>query len=188
MENYRKGKNVEEEITKERIPIPGLPDDFIWMQVNGGSKIRNLLDVALKGFVEKGVIVWTGSGTAISKTISCAEILKRKHKAHQITKICYRKFEEYWEPLLPELDELVVVRDEPIIHILLSKNLLNTQEPGYQAPGAIDPSFKVQYDKQASSSRNPNNKNRNKPYTSKAPGQRSQPLQSQKNSQTQSQQ
>lgn len=60
--------------------------------MNGGSKIRNLLDVALKGFVEKGAIVWTGSGTAISKTISCAEILKRKHKAHQITKISYKKY------------------------------------------------------------------------------------------------
>lgn len=185
MENYRKGKNVEEEITKETIPIPGLPTNFIWMQVNGGSKIRNLLDVALKGFVEEGAVVWTGSGTAISKTISCAEILKRRHKAHQVTKISYRKFEEYWEPLLPELDQLVVVRDEPMIHILLSKNALNTEELGYQAPGEIDPSFKVQYEKQNTKSRHPNIRNRNKPYASNS-NQNNQPLRPQKKSQSQS--
>ncbi|KAK3908745.1 Ribonuclease P protein subunit p25-like protein [Frankliniella fusca] len=128
--------------------------------VHGGSKIRNLLDVALKGFVDQGAVVWTGSGPAISKTISCAEILKRKHKAHQITKISYRKYEEYWEPLVEELDELVVVRDEPIIHILLSKEPLNSQELGYQAPGEIDSSFRVAYEK------NNSNSTRNKPYTS----------------------
>lgn len=164
MENYRKGKNVEEELTRDKIPIPDLPNNFIWMQVHGGSKIRNLLDVALKGFVDQGAVVWTGSGAAISKTISCAEILKRKHKAHQITKISYRKYEEFWEPLLEELDDLVVIRDEPIIHILLSKEPLNTQELGYQAPGEIDSSFKVAYEKH--NSKSAGNKNRNKPYTS----------------------
>ena len=166
MENYRKGKNVEEEITRDKIPIPDLPQNFLWMQVHGGSKIRNLLDVAIKGFADQGVVVWTGSGAAISKTISCVEILKRRQRAHQITKIVYKKSEEFWEPLLPELDELVVVRDEPTIHILLSKDPLNSGESGYQAPGEIDPSFKTQYEKRKPQSKSSNNKNRNKPYPS----------------------
>lgn len=33
MENYRKGKNVEEPIEKEKIPIPNLPSNFLWMHV-----------------------------------------------------------------------------------------------------------------------------------------------------------
>lgn len=33
MENYSKGKNVEEPLERNKIPIPNLPDDFIWMQV-----------------------------------------------------------------------------------------------------------------------------------------------------------
>jgi hypothetical protein len=34
MMNYVKGKNVEEELTKEGIPIENLPKDFLWMLVS----------------------------------------------------------------------------------------------------------------------------------------------------------
>lgn len=34
MENYFKGKNVEEELRRESIPIKGMPDNFLWMQVS----------------------------------------------------------------------------------------------------------------------------------------------------------
>lgn len=49
---------------------------------------------------------------------------------------CYKcvcmpfRVEEFWEPQLEELDPLVVVREVPTIHILLSKDPLNTAEPG----------------------------------------------------------
>lgn len=33
MENYSKGKNVEEPLERDKIPIPNLPPDFLWMQV-----------------------------------------------------------------------------------------------------------------------------------------------------------
>lgn len=33
MENYTKGKSVEEPLDRERIPIPDIPKDFLWMQV-----------------------------------------------------------------------------------------------------------------------------------------------------------
>lgn len=134
MENYKKGKNVEEPLTKEKIPIKNLPENFIWMQVRGGSKMRNLLDYALKEFQTANSIVWTGSGTAIGKAISCAEIMKRKFTVHQINKICFRKVEEHWDPVLEDLDSLVVTREIPTIHILLSKDSLDATELGYQAP------------------------------------------------------
>nr|CAD7587674.1 unnamed protein product [Timema genevievae] len=112
--------------------------DMYWMecticpQVGAGSKMRSVLGFAMKSFKDERCIVWSGSGPAISKTISCAEIMKRRYKnTHQITKIGYRKVEEFWEPQIEDLDPLVVVREIPIIHILLSKDELNSEEPGY---------------------------------------------------------
>jgi ribonucleases P/MRP protein subunit RPP25 len=93
MQNYVKGKNVEEELTKEAIPIDNLPNDFLWMQVKGGTKVTNVIDFAKKA-VDDGEhrhIVWTGSGGGVGKTISCAEIMKRQYPMHQLTQLCYRK-------------------------------------------------------------------------------------------------
>lgn len=42
MENYRKGRNDEEPLEKLKIPIPDLPDDFLWMQAS--TKLQNLLN------------------------------------------------------------------------------------------------------------------------------------------------
>ncbi|XP_065156048.1 ribonuclease P protein subunit p25-like protein [Atheta coriaria] len=137
MENYKKGKNVELELEREQIPIDKLPKDFIWMHVRGGSKIRNLLTYALEKFPATDSLVWTGYGPAVGKTITCAEIMKRECglPVHQITKICYREIDEYWDPIIPELDQLVVKRKLPMIHILLSKERINDDQLGYQAPG-----------------------------------------------------
>lgn len=33
MMNYRKGRNVEEELTRNDIQIENLPEDFLWMHV-----------------------------------------------------------------------------------------------------------------------------------------------------------
>ncbi|KAF5285455.1 hypothetical protein FQR65_LT02295 [Abscondita terminalis] len=139
MENYSKGKNVEEALEKHKIPIPDLPDDFLWMQVRGGSKMRDLLSLALSQFEEKNAVVWTGFGPSVGKAISCAEIMKREYdnKLHQITKICYRIVQEYWDPKIPELEQLVVERKLPMVHILLSLSPLDPKELGYQGPGEL---------------------------------------------------
>lgn len=142
MDNYKKGKQVEDALDRNKIPIPNLPDDFVWMQVLNGSKMRNLLNFAMKAMDEGKPIVWTGSGPALGKAISCAEILKRKYKAHQISKVCYHKIEEHWDPCLPELDTLIVKREIPMIHIFISKEQLDINEAGYQAPGKYDAFWK----------------------------------------------
>lgn len=33
MMHYRKGKNTEEELTVDSVPIDNLPKDFLWMKV-----------------------------------------------------------------------------------------------------------------------------------------------------------
>ncbi|XP_066258166.1 ribonuclease P protein subunit p25-like protein [Euwallacea similis] len=141
MENYRKGKNVEEPMEKSKIPISSLPKEFLWMQVRGGSKIRNLLDYALKNFEQSKVVVWSGSGPSVGKSITCVEIMKREYKQqlHQINKICYTSVDEYWDPENPDLDQLVVKRKLPVVHICLSLEKLNENELGYQAPSEVIP-------------------------------------------------
>lgn len=44
MNNYRKGKNVEEPLDRNRIAIPNLPINFLWMQVRNISDTSTLLN------------------------------------------------------------------------------------------------------------------------------------------------
>jgi len=102
-----------EESPSTKVPIDNLPEKFLWMHVSPrsfrimvyyliftrlywkvkiGTKIRNVLDYALKEFPNYNSIVWTGVGYGIAKTISCAEIFKRKYEGlHQVTKLRYIK-------------------------------------------------------------------------------------------------
>lgn len=123
MNNYTKGRNEEEQWQKEKILISNLPTNFVWMKVSGSSKIRNLLEVAWKKFDKLPHLLWSASGGGITKAITCAEMTKRKYdnKLKQETKICYREMKEYWDPKTENLDQLVVIREVPAIHIYLYK-------------------------------------------------------------------
>ncbi|XP_067144136.1 ribonuclease P protein subunit p25-like protein [Centruroides vittatus] len=149
LENYTKSEVVE--IEGEIDPcFKGFIDDIICIKVKTGSKLQNILRFALKAFKDETnqQILFTGVGHAINKTITCAEITKRKFKdIHQITKINYKKVEEIWKPKIEELDSLKVIREIPAIYILLSKQPLNAEEPGYQAPGSSDAFWKKSEDK-----------------------------------------
>ncbi|XP_011881795.1 PREDICTED: ribonuclease P protein subunit p25-like protein [Vollenhovia emeryi] len=116
-----------EESTK--VPIHNLPERFLWMHVKSGTKIRNVLNVALKEFPNYNSVVWTGIGHGITKVITCAEIFKRKHEGlHQVTKLCYDSSENSKENVAAE-------NRTPKIHILLTKDIKDPTELGYQAPG-----------------------------------------------------
>lgn len=39
MENYKKGKNIEEPLDRDNISIPNLPFNFLWMQVFQNSHV-----------------------------------------------------------------------------------------------------------------------------------------------------
>lgn len=41
MENYKKGKNVEQELSEDSIPIENLPEKFLWMHVKFKKRIRS---------------------------------------------------------------------------------------------------------------------------------------------------
>merc|ERR1712142_775257 len=81
-------------------------------------------------------IIWEGRGDAVQKTITCAEIMKKKfgHSLHQITRVATMTIVETWNPRIDGLDAIRVKRHLPFIKILLSKEALDEDVNGYQAP------------------------------------------------------
>ncbi|XP_077071051.1 ribonuclease P protein subunit p25-like protein [Siphateles boraxobius] len=162
MENYRKARTVDQPCP---CPFPDLPSDTPEVRVKDGSKVRNLMRFALSRMEEKAPskdhpdtcegsevsvgsgenlcrqIVFTGVGQSVAKAITCVEIMKRRVRClHQHTKLAYRTVQEVWEPLEPEagLDSLTVSRNVPSVWVLLSRDPLDRNQPGYQAPGSFD--------------------------------------------------
>uniref|UniRef100_A0A8D0H494 Ribonuclease P and MRP subunit p25 n=1 Tax=Sphenodon punctatus TaxID=8508 RepID=A0A8D0H494_SPHPU len=142
MENFRKVKTSEE---ASPLPFPDLPPGVVEMKVKEGSKIRNLMGFAMgrMGLEDTRQIVFSGCGRAVTKTITCVEIMKRKLGGlHQITKVRYKTLLEVWEnqDLQPDgrAEHLTVHKNVPSICILLSKDPLDPNQMGYQPPEPRD--------------------------------------------------
>ncbi|XP_078055999.1 ribonuclease P protein subunit p25-like protein [Mustelus asterias] len=136
MDNYRKIRRTEEDSPP---PFADLPPDTVEMRVKEGSKIRNLMGFAMGRMELQGTrqIVFSGSGRAVTKTITCVEIMKRRIRGlHQITKLRYKALQETWEPREPGegTPNLTLLKNVPSICILLSKEPLDPNEAGYQPP------------------------------------------------------
>ncbi|EDO42899.1 predicted protein [Nematostella vectensis] len=94
--------------------------------IKSGSKIRTCVSHALNLLQQekKELIIITGSGPAVTKAITTAEIVKRKNKGlHQHNHLFFSKTEDLWEPKQEGLDNyqapgegtpLVKFRDEDI--------------------------------------------------------------------------
>lgn len=123
-------------------PIPGLGSGVLEMRVKEGSKIRNLLGFALSRLQTDGheaaasQVLFSGMGRAMTKTITCAEIMKRKVCGlHQVSKLQYKTVTELWESgESGQSVQMTVHKTVPSICILLSKEPLNPHELGYQPP------------------------------------------------------
>ncbi|NXG26083.1 RPP25 protein, partial [Grallaria varia] len=138
MENFRKVRTSEEEMP---LPFLDLSPDVVEMKVKEGSKIRNLMNFAMAQMELKGSrqIIFSGCGRAITKTITCVEIMKRKLGGlHQVTKVRYKTVLEVWEnqDLLSDgpAQNLTVHKNVPSICILLSRDPLDPNQMGYQPP------------------------------------------------------
>ena len=141
MDNYVKDCVLEVE-DQSGLPFGDYcPSNVIHMKVKSGTKVKNIIDYSVKHFVDNSSerqIVISGSADASNKVISCTEVLKQcvqnqlRQHLYQLTKICYKTFEEFWKPKDKDLDVLKVVRRIPQIFILLSKDSLNPNESGFQ--------------------------------------------------------
>jgi len=138
MEHYVKGQNVEPLESRETVldVFRGLPEDFIWMRVQAGSKLRNVAGAAERALAaaEDGgspspAAVFSGHGAAVGKVVSCLEIVKRKFPAYrQYNWLAERMTEEFWQPKEEEeggevqLDPLKVVRAAPQVSSILASS------------------------------------------------------------------
>ena len=125
MEHYYKGKNQEEVLTKENIPIMNLPENFAWSEVTGSSRVRTLVGSLSKMLKQEKSLVISGSGPNTTKAVTLAEIIKRRQKhVHERMTLGERVVQEFWEPKqeVEGPDTLVVTRRIPTIHILLDIN------------------------------------------------------------------
>ncbi|KAM9710648.1 uncharacterized protein ACNS7B_024503 [Menidia menidia] len=83
-------------------------------------------------------LVLVGSGRGVAKAVSLVELVKRRVAGlQQLTRLLYGAVREVWEPREPAagLDSLTVSRRRPAVWILLSRDPLDSREPGFQAPG-----------------------------------------------------
>lgn len=199
MENYRKDRTVEQPCP---CPFPNLPSGTPEVRVKDGSKIRNLMRFALSRMEDKAAsaeqpgaqdgsqvtagsaekpcrqIVFTGTGPSVAKAITCVEILKRRvHGLHQNTTLVYRNVQEVWEPLVPDagLDSLTVSRNVPCIWVLLSRDSLDRNQPGYQAPGSFDALWAQALKEEAAAQRHTQKKRRGETGTGRGKGMRKHP-------------
>lgn len=141
--SLQSGQNTSRRLSRSEddvCPIPGLPANILHMRVKEGSKIRNLLRFATARMLGEGgdgngtpvrQVVFTGSGRGITKTVTCVEILKRTVLGlHQLSKLYYKSSQQ-------GAPGQTIERTVPAICILLSKEPLDPQEPGYQPPQTV---------------------------------------------------
>lgn len=101
-----------------------LPEKCIHMNIKSGTKMRNVLEFALKEFPNNDGILWTAAGEGVGKAISCAEIFKRKHPGlHQVTKLGSIESQKSLEE--KDKDVNAKVRYVAQINILLTKTPIN---------------------------------------------------------------
>lgn len=84
-------------------------------------------------------IVLKGMGQAINKTVTIAEVIKRRvANLHQLNEIHSTTITDEWEPNQEGLEKQSTTRTVSAISITLSKTALNVNDPGYQAPISAD--------------------------------------------------
>merc|ERR1711920_424217 len=83
----------------------------------------------------KPKVVIKASGNALTKAVTLAEVVKRRFKGlHQITALGTTEIVDEYEPLEEGLDKVTDTRNVSTIEITLSKEPLDTSNPGYQPP------------------------------------------------------
>ena len=111
------------------------------IRITAQGRARSYISYATNLLQTKGAteIVLKAMGYAINKTITVAEIIKRRvPDLHQNTQLDSTDIKEIWEPIEEGLDNVETVRHVSSIQITLSKQPLDTNAPGYQPPLPAD--------------------------------------------------
>lgn len=143
MEHYVKGEENSVDL------VPPFPEELILkmpvLQIKVVVRLQNLVAHAgrLLSDTSNDGLILSGVGPACSKVISCVEMLKRRFEQElfQVTKICYKRIEEFWEPMESNLDRLKVNKDIPAIFILVSKQEISLDDTSCQKTSETTSSF-----------------------------------------------
>ncbi|KAH9322696.1 hypothetical protein KI387_017335, partial [Taxus chinensis] len=125
-------------VEKPRPEVP-IMDNEIRITTQGMP--RNYITYATTLLRERGAseVVLKAMGKAISKTVTIAEIIKRRiPNLHQNTTISSAPITYMWEPLEEGLLPLETTRHVSMITITLSTRQLDTSSAGYQPPLPAD--------------------------------------------------
>jgi len=137
MDKYRKVIKPKDTEVKDEAEIRVTAVGSVSAYVSRAAKVFNEL--------EKPMVTITGTGNAITKAVSLAEVVKRRFKGlHQITSIGSTEIVDEYEPLEEGLDKVSETRTMSTISIKLSKDSLDSSDKGYQAP--LDDSEIKEYD------------------------------------------
>jgi len=129
MEKYKR-------VEKNKQPEEAISENEIRITTQG--KMRNYISYATNLFgpeKKQTVIVLKAMGRAINKTVTVAEILKRRIAGlHQTTSIDSTDITDVWEPIEEGLDRVETTRHVSSITITLSTDTLDIKASGYQPP------------------------------------------------------
>ncbi|KAI7839097.1 hypothetical protein COHA_007102 [Chlorella ohadii] len=123
----------------QRVPVPREAEEHAEneVRITSQGKSRSYISYGTSLLTEKGhsSVVLKAMGKAINKTVTIAEIMKRRIAGlHQNTAISSVELTDHWEPKEEGLDPIDTTRHVSVITITLSKDPLDTSAPGYQPP------------------------------------------------------
>jgi len=138
MDKYRKViKKKEENATVDEAEIRVTSQGSVSAYISRAAKVY--------GELGKNQVVIKATGNALTKAVTTAEVIKRRFKGlHQITNCGSNEVVDEYEPLEEGLDKVTQTRSLPFVEITLSKDALDTNDKGYQAP--IDESLVKEMD------------------------------------------
>ena len=109
--------------------------------INAKGRVREFVKAALLNFKKSNMktVVLKASGTTIPKAVAAAEQIKTYEPGlHQINCIQKRVVKDVFKPIEEGLDDVVIERNLEGVEITLSKDLLDTKNPGFQPPISSD--------------------------------------------------
>mmetsp|Transcript_19992 Transcript_19992/g.28448 ORF Transcript_19992/g.28448 Transcript_19992/m.28448 type:complete len:163 (+) Transcript_19992:152-640(+) len=110
----------------------GSPNEI---RITQQGKPRNYITYAMNVLATGAdEVILKGMGRAMNKTVTIAEILKRKAPLHQITSISSFEVVDRYEPIEEGLDVVEAKRYMSCMTIILSKIPLDKDNIGYQPP------------------------------------------------------
>ena len=135
-EKYRRIEKPQETLPSNEIRVK--------RKVGIGRYLKRAVDLFNETENKTGVVIIKGVSNAVESAVKLGELIKHRVKGlHQINKITNITIDDEYEPLEEGLDHLKFTRIVTMLEIKLSKEPLDANDIGYQAP--IDESEVLEY-------------------------------------------